>query len=172
LQMLVGIGLFGLLASFHGIILGYSRQIFALARAGYLPQILSTVHPRFRTPHWALIAGGVVGAIALFSGKTAELITLSALGAIALYVISMASLFKLRATEPALARPYHAPLYPLLPGLAFILALGTGVVMVWLNPVIAALFATMLVFAFAYFGLTSAQRRDAAHDILLDGDAK
>lgn len=37
LHMLVWLGLFGLIASFHGIILGYSRQIFALARAGYLP---------------------------------------------------------------------------------------------------------------------------------------
>jgi ethanolamine permease len=37
LHMLVWIGLFGLVASFHGIILGYSRQFFALARAGYLP---------------------------------------------------------------------------------------------------------------------------------------
>jgi hypothetical protein len=38
MHMLVWIGLFGLVASFHGIILGYSRQIFALARAGYLPR--------------------------------------------------------------------------------------------------------------------------------------
>jgi ethanolamine permease len=46
LHMLVWLGLFGLIASFHGIILGYSRQIFALARAGYLPgsaQFLATI---------------------------------------------------------------------------------------------------------------------------------
>ena len=30
LHMLVWLGLFGLVASFHGIIIGYSRQIFAL----------------------------------------------------------------------------------------------------------------------------------------------
>ncbi len=49
LHMLVALGLFGLVASFHGIILGYSRQIFALARAGYLPRSLAAVHPRFET---------------------------------------------------------------------------------------------------------------------------
>jgi hypothetical protein len=38
LHMLVWLGLFGLVASFHGIILGYSRQIFALAREAYLPE--------------------------------------------------------------------------------------------------------------------------------------
>lgn len=41
LHMLVWIGLFGLIASFHGIIMGYSRQIFALGRAGYLPEVLA-----------------------------------------------------------------------------------------------------------------------------------
>ena len=46
-HMLVAIGLFGLVTSFHGIIIGYSRQMFALARAGYLPSFLATVHPRF-----------------------------------------------------------------------------------------------------------------------------
>ncbi|MEX5538957.1 ethanolamine permease, partial [Pseudomonas syringae] len=41
MHMLVWIGLFGLVASFHGIILGYSRQIYALGRAGFLPQGLA-----------------------------------------------------------------------------------------------------------------------------------
>ena len=58
LHMLVWLGMFGLIASFHGIIIGYSRQIFALARAGYLPKFLSAVHPKFRTPHRAILAEG------------------------------------------------------------------------------------------------------------------
>lgn len=61
LHMLVWIGLFGLIASFHGIIMGYSRQIFALARAGFLPPALASVHPKTKTPVWAILAGGVVG---------------------------------------------------------------------------------------------------------------
>ncbi len=56
-KLFAGLGLFGLIASFHGNTLGYSRQIFALARAGYLPRLLSEVSPRFQTPHWALITG-------------------------------------------------------------------------------------------------------------------
>ena len=38
--------------------MGYSRQIFALARAGLLPRWLSSIHPRWRTPHLAILAGG------------------------------------------------------------------------------------------------------------------
>jgi ethanolamine permease len=50
LHMLVWLGLFGLVASFHGIIMGYSRQIYSLARAGYLPAVWppSTAAPAHR----------------------------------------------------------------------------------------------------------------------------
>ena len=67
LHMLLWLGLFGLVASFHGIIIGYSRQMFALARAGYLPRGPGRIHPRFHTPHVAILAGGVVGIAAIFS---------------------------------------------------------------------------------------------------------
>ena len=40
------IGLAGLVASFFSIIYGYSRQLFALSRAGYLPEMLGRIHPR------------------------------------------------------------------------------------------------------------------------------
>lgn len=111
-HILVAISLFGLIASFYEIIIGYLRQMLALARAGYLPCFLSAIHPRFQTPHWALIVGGGIGIIAILSGKTAELITMPAFGALVLYIISMLALFRLRATEPSLARPFVAPLYP------------------------------------------------------------
>ncbi len=50
LHMLVWLGLFGLVASFHGIIMGYSRQIYSLARAGYLPAGLATLNRRTLHP--------------------------------------------------------------------------------------------------------------------------
>ena len=45
-------------------------QIFALARAGYLPPFLAAVHPRFKTPHRAILAGGVVGIAAIFDERS------------------------------------------------------------------------------------------------------
>jgi ethanolamine permease len=159
-HMLVSIGLFGIIASFHGIILGYSRQIFALARAGYLPQVLATIHPKFATPHWALIAGAVVGIIALISGKTAELITMAAFGALVLYIISMAALFKLRVTEPAMERPFKAPLYPVFPAIALVLSVFFLVVMTWFNQGIALIFAIMFAPAYGYFLLTAKNRAE------------
>jgi len=120
LHMLVWLGLFGLVASFHGIILGYSRQIFALAREGYLPAYFAQVHPRFHTPHRAILAGGVIGIAAIYSDEliqfggqtlTANIVTMAVFGAILMYILSMLSLFKLRRSEPGMARPFRAPMY-------------------------------------------------------------
>lgn len=176
LHMLVWIGLFGLIASFHGIIMGYSRQIFALARAGYLPRYFAGLSPRFDTPHRALLAGGVIGIIAIFSDEwvqfggqtlTANIVTMAVLGAIVMYLISMAALFKLRRSEPDLLRTYRAPFYPVFPAIA----LGLGVVclgaMVWFNGMLTLLFIVLMAAAYGYFLLTSGQRKAAAPDEML-----
>ncbi|MDP4160080.1 MAG: ethanolamine permease, partial [Bacillota bacterium] len=55
------IGLFGLIASLHGIIVGYSRQAYAMARTGYLPKFLARVDSKHHTPIWALLLPGLVG---------------------------------------------------------------------------------------------------------------
>jgi len=170
LHMLVWLGLFGLVASFHGIIIGYSRQIFALARAGYLPPVLGQVHPKLQTPHIAILAGGVVGIAAIFSDElikiggnslTANIVTMSVFGAIVMYILSMASLFKLRRAEPQLARPFGAPVFPLFPAFALAAAVVCLLTMVYFNPLVAGLFLGLGVLGYLYF-LTTAGRRGAA----------
>jgi len=139
-KLFAGIGLFGLVASFHSIILGYSRQLFALARGGFLPQRLATIHPRFHTPHVALLVGGIIGIIAVCSGTTQQLIVLSALGAVVMYVLSMVSLFVLRKKEPELERPFRAPFYPVFPVIALVLSLVCLVAIVVYNFWLSVLF--------------------------------
>ncbi len=176
LHMLVWIGLFGLIASFHGIIMGYSRQIFALARAGYLPRYFAGLSPRFNTPHRALLAGGVIGVVAIFSDElvqfggqtlTANIVTMAVLGAIVMYLISMAALFKLRRTEPNLERTYRAPFYPVFPAIAFALGAVCLGAMVWFNFMLTVLFVVLMALAYGYFLATGAQRQAAAPDAML-----
>ncbi len=153
MHMLVWIGLFGLVASFHGIIMGYSRQFFALARAGFLPAGLAKLS-RFQTPHRAILAGGVIGIASIFSdglvnlqgmSLTAAMITMSVFGAIVMYIISLLSLFRLRKTEPNLERSFRAPGYPVVPGIALVLAVVCLVAMVWFNGQIACVFAGLMI---------------------------
>jgi ethanolamine permease len=149
LHLLVWIGLLGLIASFHGIIMGYSRQIFALARAGILPRALAAIHPRFRTPYIAILAGGAVGIAAIYSDKfvtisgqplTASIVTMSALGAIVMYILSLASLFRLRRREPRLDRPFLTPAFPLFPIIALLIAVVSLLAIVYYNLLIALIF--------------------------------
>lgn len=181
LHMLVWIGLFGLVASFHGIVLGYSRQMFALSRAGYLPAWFARVHPRFRTPVNALIGGGIVGIAAVFSDQwvtigglplTANIVTMAVLGALVMYIISMAALFKLRASEPALDRPFRAPLYPLFPAIAIVCGVVCLVAVVYFNQLLSLIFVGLLAVGYGYFRLTAAQRDAAPHDAMLASTAK
>ena len=171
LHMLVWIGLFGLIASFHGIILGYSRQIFALSRAGYMPKFFGAVNEKFKTPHRALIAGAVVGVFAIagdgfqFAGQalTANLITMSVFGAIVMYIVSMLSLFKLRQTEPNLDRPFKAIAYPLFPAIALVLAGISLVTMIYFNQQLSLVFFGLMALGFVYFSMTK-HDRDASSD--------
>lgn len=177
LHMLVWIGLFGLIASFHGIILGYSRQFFALARAGYLPRSLASLS-RFQTPHIAILAGGVIGIAAIYSdglinlqgmSLTAAMITMAVFGAIVMYIMSMASLFRLRRIEPDLERTFRAPGYPLIPGLALVLAIVCLAAMVWFNLLLTGIFLGFMAIGLLYFRFTAHHRASAAPDALLAG---
>ncbi|SDF08228.1 ethanolamine permease [Sporomusa acidovorans] len=116
------IGLFGLVASLHGIILGYSRQAYAMARTGYLPKFLAYVHPKHRTPVWALLLPGLVCLGAAMTGLTNVVITISVFGSVIMYIISLISLFVLRSKEPEMKRPFKVPMFPLVPTISLIIA--------------------------------------------------
>jgi ethanolamine permease len=150
-KIFAGIGLFGLVASFHGVIISYSRQLYAVARDGYLPKVLARVNSRHRTPNVAMVAGGIVGIIALCLFNTGDVITLSALGAVVVYIISMISLFVLRRTQPNLERPFKVPLYPWFPGIALILAIICLIAIVWYNLLLSLIFFGALVILMILF---------------------
>ncbi|MCH4091712.1 ethanolamine permease [Acetobacter sp.] len=168
LHMLVWLGLFGLVASLHGIIMGYARQIFALARAGFLPAVLGKIHPRFQTPYVATIAGGIVGIAAIFSDDvisiagqslTATLVTMSVFGALTMYILSMISLFVLRRKEPNMERSYRAPLYPILPALALSCAIVALAAVIFYNTIIFLIYIVFVMILSVFFMMRSTKKR-------------
>jgi len=122
-----GLALFGLIASYHGLLYGTSRQAFALGRSGDLPVWLGGVHPTRRTPVPALAAcslvtAGFVVASVWYKDAILVAILVAGLSSLILYLLSMACLFRLRSREPALFRAYRAPLGVLLPVAVALLA--------------------------------------------------
>jgi ethanolamine permease len=152
-KIFAGIGLFGLIASLHGIILASSRQVFAMARSGYLPRFLAAVSHRFKTPHWAIVLGGVISFIALLTGTINQIIILSAMGAVIMYMLSMVSLFILRVKEPKLQRPFASPFYPVFPAVALIISAVCLAAIMYYNFWISLIFYAGLVLSIAVFML-------------------
>jgi len=133
----------GLIASFHSILFAYGRQIFSLSRAGYFPRWLSVTHPRFQTPHVALIAGAGIGyAVALtihLLGSDhpvgAVLLNMAVFGAVISYGLQMASFVLLRRRLPDLERPYRSPLGNLGAWVAGVIAAATLVALFVVDPI-------------------------------------
>jgi ethanolamine permease len=138
-KIFTGLGLFGLISSFHGNTIGYSRQIFALSRGGLLPGFLSRLNC-YGSPYWALLAGGGVGLLAMLTLPTEAMIVLSVLGAVVMYGVSMLSLLHLRRQEPDLVRPFRTPFYPVFPIIALLLTVLCTVAITFYNLALSGLF--------------------------------
>jgi ethanolamine permease len=149
-KVFAAVGVFGLIASLNGIVLGASRQLFAVGRAGVLPRALARVNGA-GAPWVAVAACTVVGVIGVLSGRTGDLITMAALGAVLMYMLCMVSLLVLRRKEPQLERPFKAPLYPWFPLVALALSAVCLAAMVYYHWDKALIFLALLVGGAGYF---------------------
>jgi len=166
-KIFASIGLFGLIASFHGTILASSRQVYAMARSRYLPRFLSALNHRFKTPHWAIIAGGAISFIALYTGTTAQIIILSVMGAVLMYMMSMVSLFVLRKKEPDLERSFTSPFYPYFPAIALILSTICLCAIIYYNWLLSLIFLGGLIAVVLIFVLMGKHKVRITDDKLL-----
>jgi ethanolamine permease len=166
-KIFASIGLFGLIASFHGTILASSRQVFAMARSGYLPRLLSTVNHKFKTPHWAIIAGGVISFIAIYKLDTSKIIVLSVMGAVLMYMMSMISLFVLRIKEPGLERSFKSPFYPIFPAIALFISTITLFAIIYYNFKLSLYFFEGLALVLILFILMGKHKVKLVEDLMI-----
>lgn len=151
-------GLAGLVASFFSIMYAYSRQLFALSRAGYLPRFLSITGKR-RTPWVALIVPGVIGFIlAAAIGNGGLLINIAVFGATLSYVLLNLSHIVLRIREPELERGYRTPGGTVTTGIALVLAVVALIATFVVDILAATITAAVFVVALAYFWFYSRHR--------------
>jgi ethanolamine permease len=145
------VGLAGLIASFFSIIFAYSRQLFALSRAGYLPRALSVTTGR-RVPAIALIVPGVIGfLLAAITEDGALMINIAVFGATVSYVLMTLSHIILRSREPQLERPYRTPGGVVTSGVACVLAVAAVIATFFVDETAAGITAGIYVVALAYF---------------------
>lgn len=150
-HLLITIGLFGLIASFHGIILAAGRSVFEFGRVKFAPAFIGKIHRKFKTPANALLVNMGIGIFALFTGKTSEIITISVFGALTLYIISMIALLQLRKNEKDMVRPFKVPFYPFFPLAALIIAIISIIAMTIFNVELAAIYFLIMGISYVAF---------------------
>jgi APA family basic amino acid/polyamine antiporter len=115
-------------------LLGNARVLFALGRDGAFLSFAARVHPRFQSPHVALLLLGG-WAIVLLVATRAHLGPLLAGVVFADWIsfgLGAASVLVLRRKAPEVARPYRVPWYPWLPGF-FVACAVVGVVSAYVS---------------------------------------
>ena len=150
------IALFGLIASYHGMIYGSSRQAFALGRAGYLPGFLGEVHLVRRTPvpsllACSLITSGFVVVNFWFKEAIAVAVLVSTLTALVWYILAMGCLWVMRRREPQLFHTYRAPVYWMLPLAVVLLSAFAVYVYSGINVKVIPLTALFYALGLAYY---------------------
>jgi APA family basic amino acid/polyamine antiporter len=99
----------------NALVLTQPRVFYAMADAGLLFRPLARVHPRFATPHVAIVAYAVAAVIAVWSRSFEQLAEAFVLGVWPFLALAVAGVLILRRTRPELVRPYRTPWYPVVP---------------------------------------------------------
>lgn len=97
-------------------IMGISRIVFSMARSHDLPPLFERIHPRFSTPHYAIVLTGASMIAALLLADLALVVAVSTFAMLLYYLIANIAAFRL----PREHRRYP----PLIPGIGVLTCIG------------------------------------------------
>jgi APA family basic amino acid/polyamine antiporter len=105
------------------VLLAGSRLPFAMASQGELPRWLAATHPRFHTPHTAILLTSALVLILSISGSFIYAVTISTIARLAVYVTTCAALPLLRRREQEMPAHFRVPGGNVVAGLALLLSI-------------------------------------------------
>jgi basic amino acid/polyamine antiporter, APA family len=144
---------------------GQTRIFFVMARDGLLPPVLSTVHPKFKTPWIITLVTGLVVAIFAAFLPVGQLADYSNSGTLFAFAAVSLGVMILRFTDPGRVRPFRTPLLFVVAPASII---GCAVLFMSLDGKSKGLFITWtaigLVFYFCYGFWKSNVRRGVEDD--------
>jgi amino acid transporter len=151
LRMLIGpfgltLGSIAVMISVYGWLTGFSlmgsRIFYSMADRKEFPAVFATVHPKFRTPHIAVITNSAIALGLGLASNFGQLATVSAIARLVIYIAICASLIRLRKKlgQPTTFRTPGGPVLAIL-GIVFGLWLLSTrkLEQVWFLPVILVL---------------------------------
>ncbi|MEO7197899.1 MAG: universal stress protein, partial [Solirubrobacterales bacterium] len=90
-------------------LIGVSRLTFSMGQYRQLPERLRQIHPKFRTPHVAIIAFSIVASLTLLPGQADLLATMYSFGAMLSFTIAHISVLWMRVRYPEQRRAWKSP---------------------------------------------------------------
>jgi amino acid transporter len=99
----------------NGLLLSGPRVLYAMASDRLLFAPLTRVHPRFATPHVAVVSFAAVTLVCVWSRSYEQLTEAFVLGIWPFLALAAVGVFVLRRTHPGLTRPYRTPGFPVVP---------------------------------------------------------
>ncbi|HSJ17065.1 MAG TPA: universal stress protein, partial [Solirubrobacterales bacterium] len=91
-------------------LIGLSRLTFSMGQHRQLPDVIRSIHPRFKTPYVAILLFAAVSAAALLPGETEFLATMYAFGAMLSFTVAHVAVIRLRHKYPERERGWRPPL--------------------------------------------------------------
>ena len=92
------------------LIFGQTRIFFVMSRDGLLPERLSRVHPRFKTPHVVTIITGLAVAIGAAFFPVGQLADISNAGTLYAFLMVAVAVMVLRVRDPGRKRHFKVPM--------------------------------------------------------------
>jgi APA family basic amino acid/polyamine antiporter len=91
------------------LLFGQTRIFFVMARDGLLPEALSKVHPRWKTPHVVTIITGLIVAVAAAFFPVGALADVANAGTLYAFLMVAIAVWQLRRIEPNRRRAFRVP---------------------------------------------------------------
>ncbi|AXG09019.1 amino acid permease [Haloplanus rubicundus] len=168
IAMLLG-GLLATASSANASILASSRINFAMGRDGIVSESLNEIHPRFVTPYRAIAITGALIVLFIAAGTVETLAAMGSVLHLVIYALLNVALIVMREADPSDYDPdYTIPLYPVVPILGALTALG---LIVFIAPLVIALSAVLVAGAVVwYFGYarSRATKQGVLSEYILD----
>jgi len=109
-----------------GMTLAMPRALFAFARDGILPRSLAAVHPRFRTPHVAIVVQSVIALLLAVGNAFEKLMIIASVSVLLVYLAGALAAWQLRrrGVQTAGGTPFRIPGAAIVPWVAAAVILG------------------------------------------------
>jgi basic amino acid/polyamine antiporter, APA family len=134
------------------------RVYYALAKDGLFFKSAAEVHPKFRTPHKALMIQGVWATVLVLSGSFDLLTNMLIFAAFIFYGAGAWGVVVLRNKMPDVHRPFKVPLYPLIPAVFTLFSAALVVRTIYDQPLMAGFGLLLIAIGIPFYFIWDARR--------------